>query len=53
MTPYALKNCPPAVDRQIEAFVLRAQEILNDDLRGVYLHLRLSFQRRLASENSR
>jgi hypothetical protein len=38
MTPYALKNCPPAVDRQIEAFVLRSQEILDDDLRGVYLH---------------
>jgi predicted nucleotidyltransferase len=38
MMPYALKDCPPAVERQIEAFVLRCQEILNDDLRGVYLH---------------
>jgi predicted nucleotidyltransferase len=38
MTPYALKNCPPAIDCQIEAFVLRYREILNDDLRGVYLH---------------
>jgi predicted nucleotidyltransferase len=38
MTPHAVNNCPPAVGRQIEAFILQLWEILHDDLRGVYLH---------------